>query len=338
MTSGCPASIGFDTAAVGRRRIDWSDGRGGRGGGVLPALCGAAVLLALLIAHTDAQADAYKDAGVGSQSQRRPPPHQWTTFVKVDGQPEPVPAEWVATPEGRFAHSLKIPDPVPKDSGYRWWMSSKDYFKHLCDTEAGEFIYEKVENVEGFLFMRPPRRPSDSDLMDLRALEAPGFQAPYSTLRDAIAERGSVFVSSSIHGYQYIEEPAPTPGPKGEPFLEARGDGTSGIELKMIHVVDRSQSEYGLTWRGIRRKADRSSHIAGFEAMVVVRATGRIIGVWRDYVWSAQGKILPSPVIWLNAVYCPRTHLKVRRPELEGLPEFVKHVLVPKLQVELGSR
>ena len=330
MTSGYAASNGFGATAIERWHFGRSDRRGGRGGGLQLVRCGAAVLLALLIAHTNAQADAYKDAGVGSQSQRRPPPHQWTTFVKVEGQPEPVPAEWVATPEGRFAHSLKIPDPVPKDSGYRWWMSSKDYFKHLCDTEAGEFIYEKVENVEGFLFMRPPTPPSDSDLMDKYKLEAPGFEAPYSIRRDSIAERGSLFVSTSIGGYQYIEEPISDRNAEGRSVLEARGDGANGIELKFVRTLGGAQSAYALTWRGISRKADRSSHIAGFEVIVLVRTTGRIVGVWRDYVWSASRRIIPSPIVWLNAAYCPQTYAKTRRPELEGLPEFVKTVLAPQ--------
>lgn len=40
----------------------------------------------------------------------------------------------LATPEGRFAHSIKIPNPVPADSGYRPGMSSDEYFEHLCKT------------------------------------------------------------------------------------------------------------------------------------------------------------------------------------------------------------
>src|SRR5439155_24504843 len=57
--------------------------------------------------------------------------HRWTQFVQVEGQPEPVPAEWAATPEGEFAHSIKVPNPLPKDSGYRPGMTSEQYFDHL---------------------------------------------------------------------------------------------------------------------------------------------------------------------------------------------------------------
>src|SRR6185436_663743 len=65
------------------------------------------------------------------------------------------PADPLATEEGRFAQSIKIPNPVPEGSGYKSGMTPEQYFDHLCKTEAGEFIYETVENVEGLYQMRP---------------------------------------------------------------------------------------------------------------------------------------------------------------------------------------
>ena len=65
--------------------------------------------------------------------------------------PKIKPADPLATEEGRFAHSIKIPNPVPEDSGYKPGMTSEQYFDHLCKTEAGEFIYKTVENVEGII-------------------------------------------------------------------------------------------------------------------------------------------------------------------------------------------
>ena len=37
-------------------------------------------------------------------------PVQWTHFVKVAGQPEPIPEQWLDTEEARIAHNLKLPD------------------------------------------------------------------------------------------------------------------------------------------------------------------------------------------------------------------------------------
>ncbi len=77
------------------------------------------------------------------------------------------PADPLATEEGRFAHSIKIPNPVPADSGYKPGMTSQEYFDHLCKTEAGEFIYKTVENVEGLYMMRPRESAKDDDLCSI---------------------------------------------------------------------------------------------------------------------------------------------------------------------------
>ncbi|HEU4685241.1 MAG TPA: hypothetical protein VFS39_12130, partial [Nitrospira sp.] len=82
------------------------------------------------------------------------------------------PADPLATEEGRFAHSIQIPNPVPADSGYKPGMTPEQYFEHLCKTEAGEFIYKTVENVGGVYQMRP--RPAVTyEPNHLYALEDP---------------------------------------------------------------------------------------------------------------------------------------------------------------------
>ncbi len=41
-------------------------------------------------------------------------PVVWTKFVKVAGQTEPIPEQWLDTEEARIAHNLKLPDEVAK--------------------------------------------------------------------------------------------------------------------------------------------------------------------------------------------------------------------------------
>jgi hypothetical protein len=89
-----------------------------------------AMAVALMLGHVDAKPPKAKE-----------PPVQWTEFVSVEGQPEPVPAQWISTPEGKFAHAIKLPNPVPKDSGYRPDMNPEQYFDHLCKTEVVVFIF-----------------------------------------------------------------------------------------------------------------------------------------------------------------------------------------------------
>ena len=82
--------------------------------------------------------------------------------------------DWLGTEEARFAHALKIPNPVPADSGYRPGMTQQQYFEHLCKTEAGEFIFKTADNVEGIFQMRPRRFMYETtEMRHLYAMEDP---------------------------------------------------------------------------------------------------------------------------------------------------------------------
>lgn len=255
-----------------------------------------------------------------------PPKHKWTEFVQVKGQPEPVPAEWVSTPEGQFAHSIEIPNPVPKDSGYRWWWSAKKYFLHLCEKEAGEFVFKTAEDVEGFLFMRPPSEPSDFDLRDQYKLEAPGHERTFQGLGQDIQARGTLFVSPGRQ-YQYFEEP--TKAKTTTVFQVASAYDRSKIRLSRLEVNAASRSRYAVTWRGLRRLGDREKAIAGSEVLVIDLRTNDVMAVWRDYVLTGEIAGGKKDVWWLTAATCPRNRQKYGRPELQQLYGFVSTVLVP---------
>ena len=82
--------------------------------------------------------------------------------------------DWLATEEGRAAHAIKIPNPVAEDSGYVPGMTQQQYFKHLCENEAGEFIYKTADNVEGIYQIRPRKNVySEEELQHLYAMEDP---------------------------------------------------------------------------------------------------------------------------------------------------------------------
>jgi hypothetical protein len=99
------------------------------------------------------------------------------------------PADPLATEEGRFAHSITIPNPVPADSGYKPGMTPQEYFEHLCETEAGAFIDKTVENVEGLYMMRPWERVFDDHLQHLYALADPDGHEEWETKNAALAPR-----------------------------------------------------------------------------------------------------------------------------------------------------
>ena len=74
-----------------------------------------------------------------------------------------------------YAHSLQLPDSVPKPVPFNFMKArvkalwpgnpsvSDQYFEHLCKTEAGEYIFKTVENVQGIFQMRPRQVPGELD-------------------------------------------------------------------------------------------------------------------------------------------------------------------------------
>jgi hypothetical protein len=143
------------------------------------------------------------------------------------------PVDPLATEEGRFAHSIKIPNPVPEDSGYKAVMTPQEYFDHLCKTEAGEFIYKTVENVDGIMQMRPRTEATDYMLQHLYALEDPfgetygeefnmgpdalkvgtiqgGFvNPPYSDAVKTDAAKRGYKLYKPDQNYKFLEKPIP---------------------------------------------------------------------------------------------------------------------------------
>lgn len=253
------------------------------------------------------------------------PDTAWTKFVQVEGQPEPVPEQWVSTPEGRFAHSIRIPNPVPKDSGYRRGMSSEEYFRHLCQTEAGEFIFKTVENVEGFYFMRPPKAPTDDDLKDRYRLEAPEIERTFQLLRESPTERAQSFVNPPWAIYRYVEEPQSDRG-AAHAFVRASGH-RQRVTPMNVDAVPSIVSQYGLIWRGLRRTADRDLAIAGSEWIVVDLATRQVLAIQREFARTGRTRNAPEGIWWLNAINCPNSTSK--NIFLSRVYKFVAKVLRP---------
>ena len=262
--------------------------------------------------------------------------YRWTQFVKVEGQPEPVPAEWVATPEGKTAHSIKIPNPVPKDSGYRPSMTSEQYFDHLCKTEAGEFIYKTVENVEGFYFMRPPKRPKDDDLKDRYKLEAPDIERTFQLLRAVSEERATIFIAPPRNTFRFYEEPNQESG-TSTPYVRAWGY-YGGRTRMQVEAVSTLNSKYGMTWRGIRRPNDRELAISGSEWIVIEIQTNKVLAVIRNYGRTGRTANAPDRIWWLNAISCPVFAQRYKFASSERIYDFARNVISPVSERGQGGR
>lgn len=218
--------------------------------------------------------------------------------------------DWQATPEGRFAHSIKIPNPVPEDSGYRWWMRPSDYFRHLCEKEAGEFIFKTVDNVDGIMQIRPRETGiEDADSIGSKYRHLFAMEDPYGHWEGEVAE--PAFDLMGPDRYAFFELPAgsiqlpewkrstahPSQFDKAKPgdMVERYyGDATRLTGLKKEFDSQR-RARYGFTWRGIKRPHDREMGIAGGELIVLDLETNEVLAVRRGYaLYAGQWQLTPA--------------------------------------------
>ncbi|CAE6750911.1 MAG: hypothetical protein H8K06_20415 [Nitrospira sp.] len=209
------------------------------------------------------------------------------------------PTDPLATEEGRFAHSIKIPNPLPEDSGYRPGMTSEQYFDHLCKTEAGEFIYKTVDNVEGIFMMRPRKEATDWELEHLYALED-----PYGYVTEGSAETGRELLVRS-GAYVFLEERSlvVTDGTVYRRYT-AKYKGNKKILVGEDTAV--LGSRYGYVWRGIVRPHDRELGIAGGELVVLDTQSNEVVAVRRGFLRSGDVRNRLTGVWWPGAYTCPR--------------------------------
>jgi len=249
------------------------------------------------------------------------------------------PADPLATEEGRFAHSIKIPNPLPDDSGYKPGMTPEQYFDHLCKTEAGEFIYKTVENVEGLYMMRPRKRTTDDELEHLYALED-----PYGHTTDESYLVQDVYVQPATGRYQFLEMPLSSsvrekeryrryyrdehahPGRKFQTAINGQGVFVPYIVAE--GTASDIKSRYGYTWRGISRLHDRELGIAGGELIVLDVKTNEVLAVRRGYMRTGFVRNNLTGVWWMTGPSCPNrgTNLtfKFIQKVLKPLPSEVK--------------
>jgi hypothetical protein len=215
------------------------------------------------------------------------------------------PEDWLATPEGRFAHSIKIPNPVPDDSGYQKGMTPAQYFEHLCKNEAGEFIFKTVDNVEGIRLLRPREPVDDYVFQHLYAIED-----PYGHMQEEVEDPGFHFLGP--RKYVYVETPVRQTKrhpaykkfyhpsvffdpPAGQAIERYFFDGPYNDRKNMQLQYDvTSKARYGVTWRGIRRSNDREMGISGGELIVLDLEKNEVLGIRRGYaLYRGSWEITP---------------------------------------------
>ena len=222
---------------------------------------------------------------------------------------------------------------APEDSGYRQWMSSEQYFEHLCTNEAGKFIYRTVENVESVYQIRPRREAGDGALKDRYIIED-----PYHQTNGEARDPGGTFVGPDQYRFletslferskQSWELDKVHPSLLEKPTSDDKHIRYFGYDRRTTVSMQKSfekklASQYGYVWRGIKRPHDRENGIAGGELAVVDLRTNKILGLWRGFLRS--GNRSSKKVWWLAAHACPQ----IPGAYADEIYKFVSSVLIP---------
>lgn len=262
-------------------------------------------------------------------------PMQWTQFTKVEGQPEPVPTQWLQDAEARIAYSLKLPDSVPKpvpfdfkSAGWRAWLPGTpkrevQYFNHLCSTEAGEWIFKKVQNVEGFYFARPQSEPTTDVMTDPFGPEMPWIQRIFMVSGNSLRWQGMSFIQPPLYNYRFVEQPhrdVDWQSAIHEPYVRLFGytreqarepDGRPSAHWKdkdpmQVIGIPALTVRYGYTWRGIKRAQDREHGIAGGELIIYDLQTREVLAVRRQFLIASHNPRGAGKAMWEVAASCPQ--------------------------------
>ena len=297
------------------------------------SLRGIVLMLVIVALAALALAALAQKYGVG-QRNKEPQVH-WEHFVPVAGQPLPVPQQWLQDPEAKIAHSLKLPDSVPKpvpfdfSKAYRKsWLpgtpkQSVQYFNHLCSTEAGEWIFKTIKNVNGLYFARPKGDlPIPGEIMtDPYGPEAPWVERQLWLSSDTPLDQGVLFVYPTFKNYHFVEQPRRNTkwqdgikepyvrlfGYTQEPMRRVDGSSTPYWRKKtpmQVIGIPALTARYGYTWRGIRRARDREHGIAGGELLIYDLQTKEVLAVRRQFLIASHNPRGAGKAMWEVAASC----------------------------------
>lgn len=231
------------------------------------------------------------------------------------------PADPLATAEGRFAYSIKLPEPHDKPKvQYRKGMSAESYFRELCEKEAGDFVFRTVDGVEGVKIMRPFPQKS---LPFWSEMTASTQLALWEKTARSLAEKVYLYVDAvefenPIHdeATQLVHYSLDAALPKRPPNF--------GVTRSPING---SQSRYGLTFRAVSLPQEANENgIKGGELIVMDNITKEILAFRRTFTLmhfvNRQSPEMVSGTICMNVPYQKSGN------------QFISEVLKPAAQVK----
>lgn len=232
------------------------------------------------------------------------------------------PYDPLATEEGRFAHSIKLPPPHDKlKNVWRDGMTGEEYFKALCEAEAGEWVFKKVDGVEGVRQLRPVDRTNYYGLLGVYfASEGAGIDFNGSKPEQYLVSP----VGTKHEKYSFIEIPDQNAA-DDKKFLRFFRNSTVpidrppyGVDVKSVSVP---QSKFGYVWRGAERPHARENGVLGAELLIVDLKTNIVLAFRRSFVrFYFDPHYVDPRQMW--PANCPNI-------KLDGSSSFITRILKP---------
>ncbi|MDD2685201.1 MAG: hypothetical protein PHY62_03505 [Gallionella sp.] len=181
------------------------------------------------------------------------------------------PTDPLATEEGRFAYSIKLPEPLDKPKvQYNKGISAESYFRELCEKAEGDFVFRTVEGVDGIKIMRPSSEVTGVPLWDETEGTPPGY-----------------FVATVNGMYQYVDAVELVQGsqintqlfhyaidPKLSSKIPPWGLGR--------YPIEKSEARYGFTFRNSPLE-NRELGIKGRELIIMDLETNEVMAIRRRF-------------------------------------------------------
>ena len=181
------------------------------------------------------------------------------------------PVDPLATEEGRFAYSLKLPPPHDKPKvEYKKGMSAEAYFKELCEKEEGDFVFRMVERVEGIQILRPMSTVTGVDLWDEVGAPSPGFFVDQNNGLYKFVDAFEL-INRSATKTQLVHYFIDPRMPQGKPPYG---------EVRL--VITKSRARYGFTYRNSPLE-NRELGIKGGELILLDLETNEVLGLRRFF-------------------------------------------------------
>ena len=190
----------------------------------------------------------------------------------------------LATPEGKYAYSIRLPVPLDQPRVRRAdYGTAEEYFEALCEKEAGDSVFDRRVAVSGIAQLRLPIPKHVRDGLGSYSEESSGTSylavhsdpPGYLVRRDArLYKYMEIVTDFSIDGvplsiirYSRDENENSSPAVKG-----LRSDAATKFSAR-----------YGYLWRGTPQFDSRSEGIIGGELIVLEMNSQEILGVRRMF-------------------------------------------------------